>query len=281
MSHTPAGSGAILVTGTSSGIGLQSAITLSRAGYAVVATVRRPESVEAVLALADQAQVALDVRRLDVTSDRSVAECVDAVLEEHGAIHALVNNAGAGHLGTFEQDTMAEIRATCELNFFGAVRVSKAVLPHLRASRGRLITVTSVGGVVGQPFNDAYCAAKFAVEGLMESFAPVARTFGVSVSVIEPGAVATEFAANVDAANARPGTDRALLENYLRTVGRSFTDAQPAIEVADVVLEVLCAPEPAFRYQTSPQARRFAAVKLADVTGAAVRELTSAWLLPG
>jgi short-subunit dehydrogenase len=284
MTTTPAGNGAILVTGTASGIGLQSAITLSRAGYPVVATVRRAESVDAVRAHADRAQVSLDVRRLDVTSDRSVGECVDAVLAEYGAIHALVNNAGAGHLGTFERDTMAEIRATCELNFFGVVRASKAVLPSLRASRGRLITVTSVGGVVGRPFNDAYCAAKFAVEGLMESFAPVARTFGVSVSVIEPGAVATEFAANVGAVDAvldAAGSERELLANYLSAVGDELADAQPATEVADVVLEVLCAPEPAFRYQTSPRATRFAATKLADVTGAAVHELTSAWLLPG
>lgn len=190
----------------------------------------------------------------------------------------LINNAGAGHVATLEQDTLTGIRAVCELNFFGVVRVSKALLPHLRASGGRLITVTSVGGVVGQPFNDAYCAAKFAVEGLLESLAPVARAVGVAVSVIEPGPVATEFVTN---ASPRPSAERPygdLLGRYLTTMSATFTEAQPPSEVADVILDVLRSPEPAFRYQTTPAATRFASTKLADVTGTSVQDLTRAWL---
>jgi NAD(P)-dependent dehydrogenase (short-subunit alcohol dehydrogenase family) len=282
MSAQSASTGATLITGTSSGIGLHTAIVLARAGYSVVATVRRPESHDTLTAAARKAQVDFDIRLLDVTSDQSVAGCVADVLRDYGAIHALINNAGGGHIGTLETDSIEEIRAVCELNFFGVVRTSKAVLPHLRAGHGRLITVTSVGGVVGQPFNDAYCAAKFAVEGLMESLAPVARARGVAVSVIEPGAVRTEFVSNVGDLQARreaAGPYADLLDRYLATMNTHFGDgAQSATEVADVVLDVLRSPEPAFRYQTTPFATRFAATKLADVTGTAVQELTASWL---
>jgi NAD(P)-dependent dehydrogenase (short-subunit alcohol dehydrogenase family) len=273
--------GATVVTGASSGIGLHTAIALARAGYQVVATVRRPESRSAVAARAERAQVRFDTRIMDVTSDHSVTSGIEEVVADYGAVHALINNAGAGHLGTLEQDSLAEIRTVCELNFFGVVRVSKALLPHLRASGGRLITVTSVGGVVGQPFNDAYCAAKFAVEGMMESLAPVAGALGVAVSVIEPAAVHTEFVTNAGNVADRldaSGPYHDLLQRYLATVEGAFSAGQSPVEVADVILDVLRAPEPAFRYQTAPVATRFAATKLADVTGAAVQQLTASWL---
>ena len=121
-----------------------------------------------------------------------------AVAADHGRIDAVVNNAGAGHLGTIETESVDDVRRVMEVNFFGVVAVTRAAMPHLRASGGRLVTVSSVGGAVGQPFNEAYCAAKFAVEGFMESLVPVAATVGVTVVVIEPGAVASDFVANVD-----------------------------------------------------------------------------------
>jgi len=115
-----------------------------------------------------------------------------------GGIDLLVNNAGAGHRGTLEQLTMDELSHAMALNFFGVARVTKAVLPAMRAARtGRVITVTSLNGVVALPFSDAYNAAKFAVEGLMESLAAVMREFGVYISVLEPGPVRTAFFANV------------------------------------------------------------------------------------
>src|SRR4051794_3436650 len=146
----------------------------------------------ALQAAAKEASVSLDVRVLDVTDPASVEACLTGLDQ----LDALVNNAGAGHVGTLEQESVQDVRAVMEVNFFGVLHVTKAALPLLRASKGRVLTVTSVGGVVGQPFNEAYCAAKFAVEGFMESLAPVAATTGVSVSVVEPGAVASEFVSN-------------------------------------------------------------------------------------
>ncbi|MFE5588105.1 SDR family NAD(P)-dependent oxidoreductase, partial [Kitasatospora sp. NPDC056531] len=103
----------------------------------------------------------------DVVDPESIATCLDEVIAEHGRLDALVNNAGAAQVGTIELMTVDEVRAAMEVNFFGVVAATRAALPHLRASQGRVITVTSIGGAVGQPFNEAYCAAKFAVEGFM------------------------------------------------------------------------------------------------------------------
>ncbi|MFF5209650.1 SDR family NAD(P)-dependent oxidoreductase [Streptosporangium sp. NPDC000396] len=135
-----------------------------------------------------------------------------------------------------------------------------------------MITVTSVGGVVGQPFAEAYCAAKFAVEGWMESLAPVIGKLGVDVSVIEPGAVATEFVANVRAGRdiealiAEAGDYGPMMLNYIARTEESFRSAQTPPEVAAVVVAALTDDKPRFRYVTSEWADWFTGVKLADRT---------------
>ncbi|MFF7357150.1 MULTISPECIES: SDR family NAD(P)-dependent oxidoreductase [Streptomyces] len=280
MSTTPR---TVLITGTSSGIGLAAAVAAARAGWRTIATLRDTTRSEALRKAATEAGVDLDIRRLDVTDEASVAAAVDGVIADYGRLDAVINNAGAGHLGTLENDAVAEVRTVMEVNFFGVLNVSKAALPHLRATGGRLITVTSVGGVIGQPFNEAYCAAKFAVEGYMESLAPVARTLGVSVSVVEPGAVATEFVNNLGfdlEADIEEGPYSDALRHYIdRTVER-FLDgsAQTPAAAAEAVMEALTADRPAFRIQTSDWARAFVGTKLADVDGSAVQDLTAAWV---
>src|SRR4051794_24666865 len=175
----------VLLTGTSTGIGLATAVQVAVAGHQAVATMRDPARADALRAAADKAGVAVDIRRLDVTDEHAVQACVDGVVADHGRLDAVVNNAGTGHVGTVELDTLAAYRGSMEVNYFSVVSVTKSALPHLRATGGRLITITSVGGVVGQPFNEAYCAAKFAVEGFMESLAPVAAALGVAVCIVE------------------------------------------------------------------------------------------------
>ncbi|MGW7244691.1 SDR family NAD(P)-dependent oxidoreductase [Streptomyces decoyicus] len=273
----------VLITGTSSGIGLAAAVAAAQAGWQVVATLRDTGRAAALRTAAAEAGVELDVRQLDVTDEDSVAAAVDGVIADHGRLDAVINNAGAGHLGTLENEAVAEVRKVMEVNFFGVLHVSKAALPHLRATGGRLITVTSVGGVVGQPFNEAYCAAKFAVEGYMESLAPVAARLGVAVSVVEPGAVATEFVNNIgvdlegEVAAAGPYADA--LKAYLdRTVAQFLGSAQTPAEAAEAVLEALTADRPAFRLQTSDWARGFTGTKLTDLDGSAVLGLTGGWV---
>ncbi|WP_431774837.1 SDR family NAD(P)-dependent oxidoreductase [Streptomyces cucumeris] len=282
-SHDTNDSKVVVITGTSSGIGLAAAVAAAQAGWTTVATLRDPARAVALREAASAAGVDLDIRRLDVTDETAATTLVDAVIADYGRLDAVVNNAGAGHLGTLENETVADVREVMEVNFFGVLHLSKAALPHLRATGGRLITVTSVGGVIGQPFNEAYCAAKFAVEGYMESLAPVARALGVAVSVVEPGAVATEFVNNISldleaevaAAGAYAPTLRAYLE---RTTAQFLNGAQTPAEAAGTVLEALTADAPAFRLQTSDWARAFTATKLADVDGSAVQGLTGTWI---
>ncbi|RSS80019.1 SDR family NAD(P)-dependent oxidoreductase [Streptomyces sp. WAC06614] len=273
----------VLITGTSSGIGLAAAIAAARAGWTTVATLRDTGRADALRKAAAEAGVELDIRQLDVVDEASVAAAVDGVIADYGRLDAVVNNAGAGHLGTLENETVADVRKVMEVNFFGVLNVSKAAMPHLRASGGRLITVTSVGGVIGQPFNEAYCAAKFAVEGYMESLAPVARTLGVSVSVVEPGAVATEFVNNLgvdlEEYMAAAGDYAEPLRRYVdRTVPQFLTGAQTPAEAAEAVIEALTADRPAFRIQTSEWARGFTGTKLTDLDGSAVQDLTTSWI---
>ncbi|GAB3133034.1 SDR family oxidoreductase [Amycolatopsis stemonae] len=268
-----------LITGTSTGIGLALAVQAARAGFRTVATLRDPARAGRLREAAGDLE--LDIRRLDVTDAESVRTTVEGVLADYGRLDVLVNNAGAGHVGTIEQEPVSAVRATMEVNFFGVVEMTKAAMPALRASGGRLLTVTSIGGAVGQPFNEAYCAAKFAVEGMMESLAPVAAAQGVKVSVIEPGAVATEFVANIGVGEqlfAEAGPYAESLQKYVENVSKSFEGAQTADEVAEVILDAMTADAPAFRIQTSKQAEAFTGLKFADNDGSAVQRLTTGWL---
>ncbi len=275
-----------LVTGTSSGIGLAAAIALAQAGFRVVATMRNLERGEALRTRAKEAGVEVDIRKLDITSDSESEQCVADVMRDYGSIDVLVNNAGLGFVGTLEQVSLDEIHEVMEVDFIGVARLTKLVLPGQRERRiGRILSITSVGGVVGQPFNDLYCAAKFAVEGMMEGLAPVAKTFGVHIAVIEPGAVASEFIANATpSVRARSSsTDDPYQEawqSYLRTVQRSFAPEavqQPA-SVASVIVQAATEENPRFRYQTSPSAQAFAGLKLSDLDGSKVIGATSNWI---
>ena len=270
-----------LITGTSSGIGLATAVLAARRGFRTVATLRDTGRTERLRKAAADAGVELDVRALDVTDAGSVHTAFEGVLADHGRLDVLVNNAGAGHLGTIEQEPLSAVRETMEVNFFGVVEATKAALPALRASGGRVITVSSVGGVIGQPFNEAYCAAKFAVEGMMEALAPVAAAQGVTVCVVEPGAVATEFVNNVgldERLFAEAGPYAGSLRSYIAGVTETFQSAQKADEVAAVILDAMTADAPAFRIQTSKWAEDFAAIKFADRDGSAVQRMTAGWL---
>jgi NAD(P)-dependent dehydrogenase (short-subunit alcohol dehydrogenase family) len=274
----------VLVTGTSSGIGLSAAVALAADGHRVTASMRDPVRMVALLAAATAAGVELDVVPLDVTDPGSVAEALATAETGAGPVEVLVNNAGAATVGTLEQLSEDELAACMDLNFTGAVRMMQAVLPGMRErGAGRIINVTSVGGIVGQPFNDAYCAAKFALEGLSESLAPVARRFGVHVSVLEPGPVATEFVATAGSTIGSWAADpddpyAELFGAYIGRTGDTFADAQTADDVARVIVDMVRDPAPAFRWQSSDGARAFVEPKLADPTGERIVGMTSDWI---
>jgi len=175
-----------LVTGASSGIGRACAEQLASAGLTVYGLSRHPPR--------GHGRGALPMLALDVRHDDSVRACVDRVITETGRIDVLVNNAGIAMEGAVEETTLDEIRAVLETNFFGAVRMMRAVLPIMRKRRsGRIINMGSVAGFLPMPYSAAYCASKHALRGFSESLDHEVRRFGIRVSVIEPGFVRTDI----------------------------------------------------------------------------------------
>ena len=177
----------ILITGISSGFGLEMARRLTADGHTVYGTVRREvEQLPGVHYL-----------RADVRSESDAQKAVADVIAAEGRIDVLINNAGMGIGGPLEFNTEEEIRLQMDTNFMGQVRFVKAVLPHMRAQhKGRIICFSSLGGRMGLPYQGYYCASKYAIEGFCESLRMEVKDFGVDVVVIEPGDFATGFTAS-------------------------------------------------------------------------------------
>lgn len=261
----------ILITGTSTGLGISIAVQAAKAGHTVYATMRNLAKRDALDSAAAKAGVTLNVLALDVQDSASVEAAVDKVIEAEGRIDTLINNAGAGFVRTIEQASEDDINWVMDVNFMGVVRCTKAVIPHMRKARsGHVVTVSSVGGLVGQPFNEIYCAAKFAVEGFTESLACyVTPNFGINFSTIEPGGIQSDFAANV--MKHVEATGGMLDDEYLpilqKYVGGSQNRQagediyQTADEVAEVVMDCIEAQDPPIRACTSKWGEAFTRFK--------------------
>ncbi|MEV5718875.1 oxidoreductase [Amycolatopsis mediterranei] len=207
-----------LITGCSAGFGREIALAALAAGDRVLATARRPETLEE---LRGRGGDRLRTAALDVTDAGQIDAAVKAALEAFGRIDVVVNNAGNGSVGAVEELTMDELRALMDVMFFGAVAVTKAVLPHLRAQgSGTVVQISSMGGQLSPPGYGAYCATKFALEGLSEALAAEVAPFGVQVLIVEPGAFRTEFGGGrmhrsrtIDAYAVSTGGTREAVEN--------------------------------------------------------------------
>jgi NAD(P)-dependent dehydrogenase (short-subunit alcohol dehydrogenase family) len=185
----------VLITGCSTGIGRATALRLARSGHTVWATARREESI------ADLRDAGCHTLALDVTEEDSMRDAVERVEAEHGAVGALVNNAGYSQSGAVESLPMAELRRQFETNVFGLVRMCQLVLPGMRARRsGRIVNVSSMGANFTFPGGGAYHASKYAVEALSDALRFEVKGFGVDVVLIQPGLIRTEFSHTAAAA---------------------------------------------------------------------------------
>lgn len=265
-----------LITGCSSGLGLATAVKLAvLPGFKVYATARTPESATELIAKA-QEHPNIVIKQLDVSDEGSVSSCVADIIKADSRIDVLINNAGFSSLKSTEQSTMKEFHDIFEVNFFGVVRTIKAVVPHMRQQNaGRIINISSIGGLVGMPFNDSYCAAKFAVEGLSESMATTLSAFNIHVSVVNPGAITSNFVKRVltdlGASGGIAADDpyKPLLDSYTATTQARYKQgntSQTPEEVAEVVKDIVLAEKPHFRYLSST-VKGLAAVKLVDADG--------------
>lgn len=250
----------ILITGTSTGLGISIAVGAARAGHTVYATMRNLDRRAALDDAAKTAGVVLNMLQLDVQNTASVDAAVATVIADHGRIDTLINNAGLGFVRSTEQATESDIQNIMDINFMGVVRCTKAVIGHMRVARaGHVINITSVGGLIGQPFNEIYCAAKFAVEGYTESMASyITPSFGINFTAIEPGGIRTDFVDNVMKHVGATGgmLDDEYLPILQKYIGGSQARQdegayQTADEVADVVIGVIDAPTPPIRIRTS------------------------------
>src|SRR3954468_12593453 len=179
-----------LVTGAGRGMGIDIGKAAVAAGHAVVATGRNTDAVARALGEAAD----LLVVKLDVTRPEDAKAAVAAAVSRFGRIDVLVNNAGNFYAGFFEEISPEDFRAQIETNLFGPVNVTRAVLPVMRAQRrGLVVTISSTGGIAGQPFVSAYAAAKFGVEGWIESLAPEVAPFGIRTMLVDPGFFRTEL----------------------------------------------------------------------------------------
>jgi NAD(P)-dependent dehydrogenase (short-subunit alcohol dehydrogenase family) len=264
---TAANPRSVLITGAGTGLGLATALRLAAGGWRVFATVPDLAQEKDVAAASTAARVRVDVLPLDVTDRKSIERAVATVLDRAGAVHAVVNNAGLGLRGFFEDLADDEIRRLFDVNVFGAMAVTRAVLPHLRAARsGRCVFVSSAGGRVAAMTLSAYCAGKFALEGLAESLAQEVGPLGISVSLIEPGPVMTPHF-TVNRGRARSATDPA--SPYYRWFVRheSFVDGVLRAkritpeDVARAVERALTARRPRLRYVVGPGARLLIALR--------------------
>ena len=238
-----------LVTGASSGIGEATAQRLAEAGYKVYGTSRRggPSSGKP-----------FEMLPLDVTSDSSVEALVQEVVRREGRIDLLVNNAGFGVApGGAEESSIEQARAIFETNFFGLIRMTRAVLPHMRKQgSGRIINMSSVLGFLPMPYGALYAATKHAVEGYSESLDHELRTRGIRVCVIEPAYTKTPFDANFLEPDAKLEAYRDARLAVNRRVKEVMATAEDPGIVADVVLKAAGAANPKLRYTAGVLARR-------------------------
>ena len=186
-----------LITGCSSGIGHETALMLARNGFHTFATMRDTKKSNSLAKRSEKEKLALKILELDVNDDKSIENAISRVKSEAKRIDVLINNAGYGLVGFFEDLTLDEIRNQFETNFFGVLNITKKVIPIMRLQKtGTIVNISSGAGQVGFPGISAYASSKFAVEGFSESLMYELSPFGVKVIIIEPGVVKTNFFRN-------------------------------------------------------------------------------------
>jgi NAD(P)-dependent dehydrogenase (short-subunit alcohol dehydrogenase family) len=241
-----------VVTGSSSGIGFETSLTLARRGFFTYATMRNLGKGASIKSVATKEGLPIRVAQLDVTEDRSINDAVHSIISDVGKIDVLVNNAGYGLNGAFEDLAMEEIKAQFETNLFGVIRVSQAVLPIMRKQNsGIIINISSAAGRFGYPGESAYVSTKFAIEGLSESMEYELEPFGIRVVLVEPGPIRTNFADGMVAA--KKSQDRispyAEFMKKLNAVLASIRENASSPDlVAKVVLKAVTSENPSLRY---------------------------------
>jgi NAD(P)-dependent dehydrogenase (short-subunit alcohol dehydrogenase family) len=249
----PGGVRVALVTGAATGIGRATAALLSSHGFHTFGTSRTP---------GQTSDPAVEMLPLEVGDQSLVRDCVGTVIDRTGRLDVLVNNVGGGIAGSVEETSLAEAQAVFEVNLWGAVRMTQAVLPTMRAQGGgRIIVMSFAADLVGLPFRGAYCASKFALESLFEALRFELVPTGIRVSIVKPGAVATPAADRVPRAATTLPAYRDARERATRMFDGAMRNGMPPERVARTVLRAATARRPRARYVVGPAGRSLYALQ--------------------
>ena len=243
-----------IVTGSSSGIGYATSLMLARKGFYTFASVRNIAKSASLESIANAERLPLKLIQLDITDDSSVKAALERIVLEKGRIDVLVNNAGYGLFGAFEDLSLDEIKAQFETNFFGVIRVTQHVLPIMRTRQnggGIIVNVSSINGLVPFPVISAYCGTKFAIEGLSESIAYELEPFGIKVILIEPGPIGSNFMKGSvlpkRALDPQSPYSELVQKFTVKTRLQHENAIQPE-EVAKTIVQAISTEKPEFRY---------------------------------
>jgi NAD(P)-dependent dehydrogenase (short-subunit alcohol dehydrogenase family) len=254
-----------IVTGSSSGIGLDASVTLAQNGFLKYATMRNLDKSSIVNAAAEKEQLPIKIVQLDVTDDHSVKDAIRAIVSEAKRIDVLVNNAGFGLVGAFEDLSIDEIKDQYETNVFGLIRVTQAVLPIMREQKsGIIVNISSGAGLFGYPGGSAYVSSKFAIEGLSESISYELDQFGIKVVLIEPGFIKTNFSnAMVIATKAQdPNSPYSPMMQKIQTSSNEMAKNGSSVDVVSkAILKAVTSERPNLRYLAGKDVETWAANK--------------------
>jgi NAD(P)-dependent dehydrogenase (short-subunit alcohol dehydrogenase family) len=252
----------VLITGGTDGLGKAMALLLARRGYYVFAAGRSAEKRAELDRVANEKRMPLEALELDVTADASVQRAVNAILDKFGHIDVLINNAGVAYVGTIEDLTLEDWHRQFETNFFGVIRVTQAVIPHMRKrNKGRIVLISSVAGLVTAPAQGGYSATKHALEALGNALRHELHSFGIRTILIEPGFIMTGIQKRAQDLTT-PYEDKINHGPYAKLYSAFLTSARRASETAKttpedcarIVLRAIESPNPKPRYGVTPTA---------------------------
>lgn len=255
-----------IITGCSSGIGYETSILLAKNGFKTYATMRNIEKGDKLKDIAEKENLDLKIIKLDVTDDYSIKNAINEIIQETSRIDILVNNAGNNIAGTVEDLSIEEFKEQFETNFFGLVRVTKAVLPIMRnQNSGIIVNLSSIVGKMAIPLNSAYTSSKFAVEGFSESVRYELEDFGIKVILIEPGVIKSNFYENIKMSKNSLADPKSPYQPITQKIFEAFLSliqyAFPAKIVADVILEAITSDNPKIRYVVGDDAKSITEAK--------------------
>jgi len=272
----------VVVTGASSGLGLATTLLLAGIGhgktYKVYPSVRNISTATALINGAKEKGVTIHPIEMDVSKSDQVTSVLAGIIKEEGAIDVLINNAGFTFAKPMEETTMEEFHTLFDTCLFGVVAACKAVIPAMREQKsGHIINISSIGGLMGQPFNDAYCSAKFALSGLSESMYGTLVPLGIKVTLVCPGAITTPFLAKATATTTTDpnspyvGLQQAYIGEIMKifqsNAAAGIKSSQTPEEIAELLLQIIDADKPHFQYLTSDYVDNLASIKFKDNTG--------------